>query len=344
MKKILLSTLLIIGLQSTQIAQNCSELFISKYAHLGANNKCIEIYNPTANTVTLTNKYYVARYKTPSTSGNTSGVVPSPPNYSDTVYLKGTIAGYSTFVLCNPEITPSTANFNAVCNPSLAAKANQKGNVYGTYGSTVGDPTYFKGSDAITLEKKVGTGVTIIDIFGRFGDYMASSTGKPSAWSSIAPYTGGTGMGIWVTKDHLMIRKSVIQTGVSTNPAAFNPLMEWDTIPKPYTTTDSLNTFNKFGSHLCSCAPTNIKKNSSDLKINAFPNPIGDEQSLTLESTSQINAVEIYNIEGKLISVKSTTIKNNSAEIKLNIIPLGIYIAKVYHLNGSIGIIRFAKN
>ena len=129
---------------------------------MGANNKCIEIYNTTSSPIVLNNVYYIARYKTPTASGSVSGVVPSFPNFSDTVHLKGTVAAHSTFVICNPETTPNTSNSGAICDPQLQAHANQLGNIYGTYGSGVGDPTYFKGSDAITIEKNTGGGPVIV--------------------------------------------------------------------------------------------------------------------------------------------------------------------------------------
>ena len=173
MKKLLFISSTMLFTYSAFKAQNCAELFISKYASLGSNNKCVEIYNPTNAPIVLNGKYYIARYKTPTASGNTSGPVPNtyaPSTNGDTVWLKGTIASYSTWVVCNPEVTPNPGNFNSVCNPTLAAKANQKGNFYATYGANVGDPTYFKGCDAITLEKKVLNTYSIIDMIGRQGD------------------------------------------------------------------------------------------------------------------------------------------------------------------------------
>ena len=347
MKKLLFISSTMLFTYSAFKAQNCAELFISKYASLGSNNKCVEIYNPTNAPIVLNGKYYIARYKTPTASGNTSGPVPNtyaPSTNGDTVWLKGTIASYSTWVVCNPEVTPNPGNFNSVCNPTLAAKANQKGNFYATYGANVGDPTYFKGCDAITLEKKVLNTYSIIDMIGRQGDFMASSTGKPSAWSTNSPYTGGTGMGKWITKGYLIIRKANIMAGVSVNPAAFNPMTQWDTVQKAVTIQDSINTYNKFGSHLCNCGATGIKESKQITKVSVYPNPLTENSNtLNIESVTAISEIEIYTIEGKLVSGKTTEIKDKKASLKVNSLFSGLYFVKVYHTDGTLSIVRFEK-
>jgi len=60
MKKLLLVIFsLFIG--STLLAQDCSKLFISEYVEGSANNKAVEIYNPTDEAVDLS-LYTVKRY------------------------------------------------------------------------------------------------------------------------------------------------------------------------------------------------------------------------------------------------------------------------------------------
>ncbi len=345
MKKLLLIIPLAFFYSSTINSQTCSELFISKYCSMGANNKCIEIYNPTNSTIILTGKYYIARYKTPTASGNTSGPVPSPPSFDDTLWLKGAVPSYSTWVICNPETTPNSSNFGALCDPRLRAHANQFGNIYGTYGASVGDPTYFKGSDAITLEKKVGSSVTIVDIFGRFTDFMAASNGKPSAWSTNAPYTGGTGIGWWITKGYMMVRKNSVINGVTVNPPAFNPLAEYDTIAKPHSTADTVNTWNLLGTHNCICKTIGIHEITNRVKVSIYPNPVtSSNSSIHVESSQTIKYVQVYDIEGKYIIGKNLTLRDTKVEMQIKDIPPGLYVIKVYHENGSLGVTRFTKD
>ncbi|OUR98193.1 hypothetical protein A9Q86_14155 [Flavobacteriales bacterium 33_180_T64] len=66
----------------------CSDLFISEYVEGSSNNKFIEIYNPTASSISLTG-YDIQIYSNGSTSAGT------------TIALSGTVASYDVFVLEN---------------------------------------------------------------------------------------------------------------------------------------------------------------------------------------------------------------------------------------------------
>ena len=343
MKKILLS-LSLVTVALAGKAQNCSDLFISKYVSMGANNKCIEIYNPTNAAIVMTNVYYIARYKTPTSSGNVSGPIPAFPSFNDTVWIKGTIPAYGTWVLCNPEYTVTSSNAGAICDPALRAHANQLTNIYGTYGSTVGDPMYFKGSDALTLEKKVGGSAVIVDLFGRFTDYMASSTGKPSAWSTIAPYTGGTGMGTWITKGYMMVRKASVQTGVKTNPASFIALAEYDTIAKPVVKADTLAAWNKLGSHTCNCKPVGIHELTNNIVSSVYPNPTGDNSKVTISSSELIKSYTMFSVTGSVIKQEELVQPKNNFNITIDQLIKGVYFVQMKHTTGLTSIIRFIKN
>ncbi|MBI4930080.1 MAG: T9SS type A sorting domain-containing protein [Bacteroidetes bacterium] len=343
MKKLLLNSAFLFFTFGVK-AQTCSDLFISKYVSMGANNKCLELYNPSPNPIVMNGKYYLARYKTPTVSGNTSGPVPSFPSFSDTVWLKGRVPAFGTWVVCNPETVPSPSNNNAICDPLLRAHADQVGNIYGTYGSGVGDPTYFKGSDAITLEKKVGSTVTIVDLFGRFTDYMASSTGTPSAWSTVAPYTGGTGMGVWITKGYMMERKPTVLMGVTANPSAFNPLAEYDTITKPQVYQDTIDAWNKLGNHICNCPGAGVNEIENPSNISIYPNPVAEFLNIMIISNDIITHVAVYDIEGKLIAEKNVLSNIKKTEITTGILPAGIYVVKINYRNGKLGVTRFIKN
>ncbi len=109
----------------------CDELYISEYIEGGGNNKCVEIFNPTASSIDLAaGNYQIVRYS----NGSTSGV---------NINLTGTISGGGTYVLCN---TSANSNFTSLAN-QLSGSAN------------------WNGDDAIALSKN-GTN---IDIFGTIG-------------------------------------------------------------------------------------------------------------------------------------------------------------------------------
>ena len=74
MKKTLLVLTTIIT--SMTFAQDCSELFISEYVEGWSNNKAIEIYNPTANPIDLS-EYMLIRYSNGGTTTTTqNGIQP----------------------------------------------------------------------------------------------------------------------------------------------------------------------------------------------------------------------------------------------------------------------------
>jgi len=89
---------------------DCSELFISEYVEGWSNNKALEIYNPTSNTVNLSG-YFVARYS----NGSTTATV------ANAVQLSGTIQPYGVYVAVleklDPNGTGQEAQFGIPCKP-----------------------------------------------------------------------------------------------------------------------------------------------------------------------------------------------------------------------------------
>ncbi len=126
----------------------CTDLFISEYIEGGSNNKCIEIYNPSAAEVDMASEgYALYRY------GNGA----STP--SDTLMLQGTLCPGAVYVVCNGS---SAASFLAQAD-------------------TTHSTTFFNGDDAMQLvkgavyESAFGTSV---DVIGQIGlDPGAAWTG-----------------------------------------------------------------------------------------------------------------------------------------------------------------------
>jgi len=84
MKKIYLFSIALIGAFTMQ-AQDCSNLFISEYVEGWSNNKAIELYNPTNETIDLSN-YALSRW-------SNGGQIP------ETTVLEGSIAPGKSFVV-----------------------------------------------------------------------------------------------------------------------------------------------------------------------------------------------------------------------------------------------------
>ncbi|HRN33762.1 MAG TPA: lamin tail domain-containing protein [Saprospiraceae bacterium] len=110
---------------------DCSTIFFSEYVEGTSNNKALEIYNPSASTVTLSGNAIINIYAN-------GGVTPG-----NTINLTGTIAPYGTFV-----ITHSSAS------ASLLALADMTSNAMG-----------YNGNDAIEL---VYNG-SAVDVIGQIG-------------------------------------------------------------------------------------------------------------------------------------------------------------------------------
>ncbi|MCD6019607.1 MAG: hypothetical protein K0S53_2728 [Bacteroidetes bacterium] len=298
MKKTLLG-LSLVTLALVGKAQDCSELFISEYVEGGGNNKALEVYNPTANAINLSN-YRLVRYSNGASYAN-------PIDDIDSTDLTGSIDSYSVHVLVNGQ-TSGTASSPA-CDPILQAKGNQLDHAYGA-------PTYMNGDDAIALVRI--SPYKVIDIFGVIGE-------RPNvAWSDVAPYIGTTGK--WWTKDHSMQRKSNIKIGVMTNPGQFNPKLEWDSLPKDIWT--DLNV------HDCACKPVGVKEISNQISLKVFPNPSNGNE-MAFVSDKSIKEIVITNAVGQVVYRRTVESKEKTIILKDLELSKGIYYATIKSEAGS---------
>lgn len=233
MKKLLPLTLALAFTASINAQTNCSELFISEYVEGSGNNKALEIYNPTASTVSL-NNYRVVRYSNGSFTG------------TDSSDLVGTINPFDVHVLVNGQTTSSTGS--PACDPNLQALGDQLDGAYPV-------PTYMNGDDAVCLVRK--NPYAIIDIFGKIGEDPGT------AWDNIFPFNTGTGK--WLTANHTLQRKATVQKGVMMNPSEFDTFLEYDTLPQ--------NTWTGLGQHACNCSSVGISNVNNTKTFSVYPVP-----------------------------------------------------------------------
>jgi len=343
MKKNLLFIVSVLTLNAT--AQNCSELFISEYVEGWSNNKALEIYNPTSNPINLSG-YFVARYS----NGATTATV------ANSVQLSGTIAAHDVYVAVLDKQDPLGTGQEAPIWDSLQARAD---GFYSPIYNT-SNAFYWNGNDAVMLAK--GTlpstattlinatnvpGFAIVDLFGKIGENPANETGTSSgndgAWSTQFPYS--TGLGVLITKDHSMIRKSTIVKGSTTTPSFFDPLLDYDSIPPVIVRLDANGdtlfgtsgnpildgNWSSLGTHNCSCNPAAVDENEVS-SLSVYPNP--SNGLVNIKSNGSIRKIQVLNSLGQTIYTQANIGSKTIISLDLSDFS-GVYIIRMTDVNGQ---------
>ena len=279
------------------IAQDCSELFFSEYVEGSSNNKAVEIYNPTDAPIDLSS-YSIERYS------NGSDAV------SDEMDLSGTLNAGETWIVTNSDT--NSANEFGYIMVELYNMADQWAPVYPS-------PLYMNGNDAMTLSKNG----TIIDIIGKIGEDPGD------AWTddATAGFTDANG-GAWWTKNHTLVRKASVKSGVKTSPILFNPATEWDSL--------SINTWTNLGTHECDCSsggPSSIEDKSTSFVL--YPNPATNNQTINVSANKAIKSFELINALGQKVNLNYTH-SNSQAYIHTHNINSGIYSLTILFEDNSI--------
>jgi hypothetical protein len=124
--------------EACSVSEPCVALFFSEYLEGTGNNKCVEIYNPTDQTIDLAaGGYRFNQFFNGNTNPLNAGQFLSIP-------LTGLIAPYGTHVLCNTSTTPSIRDF-----------AHQ-----------LAGGSWYNGNDVLVLENNEG----VLDIIGQLGN------------------------------------------------------------------------------------------------------------------------------------------------------------------------------
>ncbi|MGB0918565.1 MAG: lamin tail domain-containing protein [Flavobacteriales bacterium] len=214
MKKHLLSFLVTCAFSISAIAQTpCSDIFISEYVEGLENNHAIELFNPTGGAIDLS-QYQMGRFR----DGSGTPML---------FILSGVIQPYATYVIALDKRNPNGTGNEVPIDLALEAVADTFVNpIY----IQANSPFYFNGDDAFGLITNNGT--QLVDLIGKIGEDPGT------AWSDQN--------GVSWTRDHTLIRKPTVQSGVSINPTEFIVETEWDSLPA--------NTFSNLGWHVCNCS------------------------------------------------------------------------------------------
>lgn len=334
-------------LSAMTFAQNCTDLIISEYVEGVGNNKALEIYNPTANSINLS-QYFVARLSNGSSIGSLTSTY--------TVQLSGTIAPYSTYVgVLDKRVSSGTGNEAPIWD-ELEAKAD------GFYSPIYNDNKtwYWNGNDCVMLAKGSASNpnainTVLVDFFGKDGQNPENAGAGTLGWSSVAPYdfTSGNPLDRIVTEDHSMIRKATVLKG--KNSAAevfggsyvFNPLLEYDSIPALIAKTDPITgdiiyqidgvtpqwegNWSSLGWHDCNCAPASLDEVSKS-NISIFPNP--SNGIFAIKGIDGISSIEVVNSLGQTVQSINSNI-NSMVKIDLSN-RKGVYFVKLMDETGDL--------
>ena len=253
---------------STTALSQCTELFISEYLEGTGNNKGLEFYNPTSESIDL-NGYVLQRW-----SNGEAGM-------TDETALVGTIAPYGTWVLVNGQTEDVDLGGGAtspMCDPEMQALADQLDNPYPA-------PTYMNGDDALVL---LNNGAPI-DIFGKPGEDPGVAWTNDEANGYVDVGDGAA----WLTSNHTLRRKYEVEQGVTVPPVAFNTFLEWDTLV--------VNTWDGLGMHACACDPNGVQEGPAQISTQVFPNPAVAGDILQASADAPIAQVFVYGTDGRLV-------------------------------------------
>jgi len=287
MKNLLLLMSMLFMLQLNAQIVDCSDLFFSEYVEGASQNKAIEVYNPTNAAIDLSS-YTIERYSNGATNSSSGGVT----------ILTGMLASKDAFVLTSGE-NDITAQFG-YCDPALIALGDMA-EPNGSYPT----PMHMNGNDAMVLKNN---GV-IIDVIGRIGEDPADGGGS-GAWTDDA--ASGFTQGSWWTMQHTLIRKSTVLSGDNDGFDLFNPSLEWDSLP--------LGSWDSLGTHSCHCDVATAINEASEISYVVYPNPANIGDQITINSSANIESIDVLNILGeKVYTKKANTINTNN-------LPKGTYI------------------
>ncbi len=348
MKRLLL---LILVAFAANFASAQTDLFFSEYVEGSGNNKALEIYNPTTQTIDLSN-YYIVRYSNGASTFTEGGVT----------RLSGMLESFKTFVFVNGQTT--STGTSPACSPVLQAMADQLDGEYPA-------PTYMNGNDAMALIKtengetpsgsNPGTAVDLIGEVG-LGAAISAETGWSYVKDSTLTYpangvdvtglvvnhvvkkyaTNGSSFGpFWMswTSGHSLIRKATVVDGVKNNPSPFNVGLEW----YPLVELDSLghevyeDIWSNLGRHECVVNPSGIGENDFGAKLDVYPNPVSSGR-FTISSGIGVKEVEIYSVIGQTVYHQSYNKMSQQIEINDADLQKGLYLVKVTSRNNTVAV------
>lgn len=291
--------------------QTCSDLFMSEYVEGTFNNKAIEIYNPTNQTLDLAN-YRLVRWN----NGSNTYVAQAGQALSGMIGPKEAYV----FVLDKQDCSLTAAD---TC---VVQALKDKADAFICPNYDVSYALYHNGNDAISLHRIEGNAPgTLIDLIGVIGEDPDEDPagGNSGGWNNVFPYTQSSG-GSWWTRNQTMVRKPTVVTGHVESGTPYtgfwDPSAEWDTL--------GVDMFNQLGWHECACgnSPNSIETAQPTTQISLFPNPAPRHAQFFVTAQTPIARIEVMNLNGQI--VWQTDTNETQVAVQLNEVAAGTYIVK----------------
>lgn len=345
----------------------CDDLFFSEYVEGYANNKALEIYNPTTSSIELS-EYSIARFSNGSTSVGDNKIIALPShvlepndvfvivvdltdttqwnsqfdkpawngfNVIDTLYdaVTGDVLTDSLGnALIGPQYLDGSALFGDDYNEEYDLQCKADAFLCPDYDTN--NTMYFNGNDAMALLKGSALeadGSNLIDVIGVIGDDPTVSI-MQDAW---VDEEGG-----WLTKDKTLVRSFSEETGRS----AFSEVLstQGGTFVGEGWFKSYKNDFSYLGIHnsvcnaedtpdkfSCSLGPILSSTDLSPIAFNIYPNPSA-KGTVQIEAESNISSIEVYNLLGERVFTDKSALNSNISSLNVGQLHSGSYLVKVY--------------
>ncbi|GAB3868056.1 hypothetical protein GCM10028824_11890 [Hymenobacter segetis] len=359
-----------------------TELFFSEYnegahqsgvnyggtANSSGNERALEIYNPTNNTVNL-NPYSVRRYS----NGNTPIFQEERVFRSNAAHVavgNNSMSARTTFVIaCGQATLPAIVNAaNQFCSDYALAPAANNTVIVG------GGPIYFSGDDAMALVRYpsgtagVGNGV-IVDLIGVIGEgpVLQTTCAAGGNWSGTNPLDGtGTNAIFVASANQSIIRRATVSHGTTVNPSpqnvpgscppvravgGYNIADEWYMYSTafngpivPPATTPSSNPagqlYNQLGNHNDYTGPFGTYQavlstlGKFDSNISVYPNPAHGKATVEIKD-AKVGSVIVLNNLGQSISAQAKGQGQEKLELNISALKPGLYFVQILSADGQ---------
>ena len=345
----------------------CDELFFSEYLEGYANNKALEIYNPTGEAINLSG-YSIARASNGSTAPSSNQIISLPdamlePNdvFVVVVDIRGTSLwdsqfdkpvwnGYNVIDTIKDAIT-GEAIMDSLGNVFFGPQYSEDGAAL--FGDEYNEKydlqckadaflcpdydennaMYFNGNDAVMLVKGSEispTGDNLVDVIGVIGE-DPEDTIMEDAWVNED--------GFWLTKNRTLVRKEEFLSGRNDLTQVVFALggsfdgEEWLSYRN--------NSFEFLGIHdsdcnveekpdrySCSTGPVSGSNGLSSIEFEVYPNP-ANAGIINVVSEKQVNNVQMFDVMGKLVLETRFDIDQRFLELSIPDIKRGMYMLRI---------------